>query len=164
MLRGTNPENDPHFAATEALYRRVDPEDIDEYEPGRLRVITTGWPLHNISVVRSKYGRADHARWDSASDPGNPPGFQPKLWRDWYVVQVLVGDIPTELTSPGGVSYQFGPSHVPFDDLYPHSEIRASKDGTQIVKQNKFKNEEVKARYRGVLTNRAQVVLRPFQI
>jgi hypothetical protein len=164
MLRGSKPEIDPEFAPAEALYRRVDPEDIDEYQPGKLRVITTAWPLHNISVVRSKYARPDHARWDSATDPGNPPGFEPKLWRDWYVIQVLVEEIPPTLTSPGGVAYQFAVAHVPFDDLYAHSEVRASKDGTLIVKQNKFKSDEVKAQYRGVLTNKAKVILKPFEI
>lgn len=164
MLRGERPESDPDFHATERLFRRVDPEFVDEYEPGKLRILTTAWgALHNISVVRSKYSDPDHARWDSRTDPGNPPGFEPKLWRDWYVASVLVGDLPTAIDSGGGTTYGFGPVHVPFDDLYAHSEVRASKDGTVITKQNKFKSEEVKAQYRTLLCDRASVVLRPFE-
>lgn len=164
MRRDGRPD-DPAFGATEALYRRCHPEHLHEYEQGKFRVIPTAWSeLHNMSVVRGKYARPDHARWDSATDPENPPGFQPKLWRDCYVVRVAVIDVPPTIPSSGGVAYAFVPTHAPFEDLYSHSEIRASRDGDRILKQNKFKSPEVKAQYRGALSNKAVVVLRPGQI
>ena len=45
-----------------------------------------------------------------------------------------------------------------------NTEIRASKNGARILKQNKFKNEEVKLQYRGILSNKAVVVLKPEQL
>jgi hypothetical protein len=165
MQKGDKPDLDPVFESNEALYRRFDPQDIHEFQPGKFRVLTTGWDnLHSMSLVRGKYSTPDHCRWDAATDPGNPPGFVPQLWRDWYVGGLTVGDIPAELLSTGGVRYEFVPAHVPFEDLYSHSEIQASKDGKRIVKQNKFTSEEVKATYRAVLSNKTVVVLRPDQI
>ncbi len=165
MLKGERPDIDPVFDPAEVLYRRFHPEDIHQYGPGKYRVLTTGWTdLHNMSVVRSKYAQPDHARWDSAADPEKPPGFVPQLYRDWYVVRVATADVPAAIPSPGGVEYQFASTHVPFDDLYAHSEVRASKGGVRIPKQNKFKSEEVKAQYRGIMSNKAVVVLVPDQI
>ena len=164
MNRGDRPE-DPAFEAIEALYRRCHPDHVDEYEQGKFRILPEAWTdLHNMSVVRSKYAQPDHARWDSATDPENPAGFEPKLYRDQHVVRVRVADIPQPIATTGGVTYSFEPAHVPFDDLYSHSEIRASKDGTRILKQNKFKNDLVKAQYRGALSNAAAVVLKPTEI
>ena len=166
MLKGERPDIDPVFELAELLYRRFDPEDVDQYEPGKYRVLTTGWTdLHNMSVVRSKYAQPDYARWDSAADPENQPDFVPQLYRDWYVAQLVIADVPAEIPSQGGgVQYQFVATHVPFDDLYGHSEIRSSKGGVRIAKQNKFKSEKVKVQYRGILSDKAVVVLVPEQI
>ena len=161
MCRDGRPD-DPAFEPSEALYRRCPPDHIHEYEEGKFRVVT--WSgLHNLSVVREKYAPPDHARWDSATEPENP---DPRLYRDWYVVRVLVGDLPPELVSPGaaGVTYSFAPAHAPYDDLYSHSEVRASKNGHPITQPNKFGSSEVKSLYRGVLSNRAIVVLKPDEI
>jgi hypothetical protein len=161
MNRGGRPL-DPVFEAVEALYRRCHPDHIDEYEEGKFRVLPVAWSdLHSMSVVRQKYAQPDHARWDSATDPENPAGFEPRLYRDWYVVGVPVAEIPQPIATTGGVTYSFAPAHVPFDDLYSHSEIQASKDGARILKQNKFKNDDVKLQYRGILSNKAVVVLKP---
>ena len=156
---------DPAFEPAESPYRRCHPDHVDEYEEGKFRVLPAAWSdLHNMSVVRGKYAQPDHARWDSATDPENSAGFEPKLYRDWCVVQVLVGEVPAALETTGGVTYSFTPAHVPFDDLYSHSEIHASKNGTRILKQNKFKNDEVKLQYRGILSNKAVVLLKPEQV
>jgi len=164
MNRNGRPD-DPVFDASEALYRRCHPEHVDEYERGKFRILPAAWSdLHNMSVVRGKYSQPDHARWDSTTDPENPAGFKPKLYRDWYVAGVQVAGIPEPIATAGGVTYSFAPTHVPFDDLYSHSEIRASKDGVRIVSQNKFKNDEVKLKYRGILSDKAVIVLRPDQV
>jgi hypothetical protein len=163
LRRADHPTTDPAFEPAEFLYRRVDPEDVLEYEQGKYRVID--WQgIHNLSVVREKYGQPDFARWDSATDPGNSEGFIPQLHRDCYVFQIAKGDLPEELVSGGNVPYQFRVLHVPFDDLYAHSEIVALKEGTQILKENKFKANGVKDQYRGILTNKAKLVLKPGEV
>jgi hypothetical protein len=155
---------DHAFANDEDLYRRCHPEHVDEYEHGKFRVLPEAWTdLHNMSVVRGKYAHPDHARWDSATDPENPTNFVPQLYREWHVVRVAVGEIPQPMATEA-VTYSFVPRHVPFDDLYSHSEIRARKNGVEIKQQNKFKSETVKAQYRAALSNAAAVVLKPHEV
>ena len=161
MLRDGRPLVEA-FAANEILYRRCDPDHIDEYEAGKFRVVTASWPgLEDLSTVRDGCsGEPDHARWDSQVDPLNA---DPKLYRDWYVVKIPVSRIPATLPSPGGTTYEFTPKHEPYDDLYSHSEICATKGGTPITKSSQF-NQQVKSDYRAVLATAAEVILRPDEV
>src|ERR1700676_3587993 len=119
MMRNGRPLVDA-FGAQELLYRRCDPEHIDEYEAGKFRVVTASWPgLENLSTVRDGCSaEPDHARWDSQADPFNE---DPQLYRDWYVVKIPVSSIPDGLQSTSGTLFEFTPRHAPYDDLYSHS-------------------------------------------
>jgi hypothetical protein len=160
MLRNGRPLIEV-FGAAEILFRRCSPDHIDEYEIGKFRVITASWPgIVSLSTVRDGCSaEPDHARWDSQVDPSND---DPKLYRDWYVVKIPVGQIPAVLQSSGGVGYEFSPKHVPYDDLYSHSEIHVTK-GNKPIKEAQF-NSAVKADYRAALAAVAVVVLRPEEI
>ena len=161
-LQGDRPAEDPAFDAAEALYRRCPPDCVHEWSAGRFRVITAAWAegICNLSTVRGKYGEPDHARWDSEYDPHNP---HPMLYRDFWVVKISVADIPEELTSSGGVTFQFAPIHRPYPDLYGHSEIVTKKHGQHITSTSKI-NKRVLTDYLALLADNSRVVLRPDQI
>jgi hypothetical protein len=165
MLRAGRPE-DPKFGHSEALYRRVDPEDIVEGDNGRKLVAHSGqrrpWGDGiSISVARGKYAEPDDARWESAYDPHNYGA--PQLYRDWYVTAVAVADLPSTIASVGGAVHTFKPEHAPFDDLYAHSEITAFKNGEKIMQSSQF-NKSAKVAYRAALSNRTVIVRQPDEI
>jgi hypothetical protein len=148
----------PSFNRSERLFRRCPTEAVDEFE-GRFRIIgQKAFDGHNQSTVRSLYSHPDHARWDSAKDPENEPGFIPQLYRDYYVVCISVADLPGPITSAGNQTHTFAPKHIPFEDNYAHSEIRAARDGTPVPE---VKSKLVKTQYRTWLGDKASVCLRP---
>lgn len=149
------------FQNSEELYRRCSPDHVHEYEPGQFRIITGSWPgIVTLSTVRNRCGgEPDHARWDSQVDPQNA---DPKLYRDWYVIKIPVHQLPPSLRSEGGITYHFVPKHVPYEDLYSHSEVHVLRSGKGI-KDSQF-NSNVKAEYRGALASGSSVVLRPGEV
>ena len=60
----------------------------------------------------------------------------------WFLIGLPVVKIPPELVPKDGVPHQFAATHVPFEDCYGHSEVRAKKGGVVMSGSNKFKNNE----------------------
>lgn len=118
-MRTEGRQPDQQFHSDEHLYRRVPLvlwEDADD--PIELDAIE----LPDMSVVRSKYGHPEWARFE---------GDEYK-YEDWGVIGFRVGDIPPELMHLGVFHYTFGPVHDPLKKNYPHSEVRAYENGQHV--------------------------------
>jgi hypothetical protein len=162
-MRRNDRTEDQSFSPEEIFYRRCNPDFAFE-EAGTLRILADAFRDHNLSTARSKYAEPDHARWDSVSDPNNPPGFIARLWRDWYVIGIRLSDLPPPVTPDGGKLHEMRAVHVPFDDHYAHTELRVFKDGHWIEKENKFKSTLTREKFRTWLADRATVFLKPNQV
>jgi hypothetical protein len=173
MARNDRPE-DQDFAPTEWLYRRIHPNAVEIISPGLYRVTPEGWTdVVRMSVVRGKYATADHARWESGKDPEEErPDFKPRLFREWYVAKIARSALDPQggIRNEAGAEFTFHPKHIPFDDLYAHSEVQTLKDAHKLqehektpIKRGQF-NEKARLQYQGWLTNNAVVVLTPDQV
>jgi hypothetical protein len=70
-----------------------------------------------------------------------------------------VADVPGSLDSEGGTAIEFRMEHVPEEDNYAHSEVRAYKNGRHDRKLDVPKT--VKARFRQILSERTGITLEP---
>lgn len=106
---------DQEFAPKEQLYRRFMPE----YTELEVDVIE----LPDISCIRQKYGKPEDALRSSTNK-----------FDEWGVMQFEVKDIPRSLNSATKI-YDFKPVHVPYETLYPHTEVQAF-EGTIHIDKN----------------------------
>jgi hypothetical protein len=110
MTKGRPPI--PHFPPDELLFRRFPPR----YVSGA-HVDIAAIELPDMSCNRGSLGPQE---WLLI-------GFE-----DWGVFQFLVADIPPQQLEQGVISIEFSPAHVPLKNNYPHSEVRAYRDGQHI--------------------------------
>lgn len=123
----------PAFPPDETLYRRCLPEHVLDG-----RVLAEAFQFPDLSVLRSSECRdPDDARWISVQEL--KPGETLVVYDDWSVVGIRVGDVPNQVEGEnGGKDYDVAIKHVPYDDLFPHSEIRLIKDGVHVQRSNKI--------------------------
>jgi len=128
----------------EPVYRRVSPEDWGEPHPE-----VDALDLPNMSVNR-----------------GSPIGES--LWvllesdehAVWGIVYFLCRDVPDQMRHTDGTQFTFGVEHVPQDDNYPHSEVRAYLSGT-IAQARRLFDPDLSLRWRNKLLQRTRVYRRP---
>jgi hypothetical protein len=152
MRQGGRPE-DPHFSKEEYLYRRIPlliwddpclafPFDVDAVK------------LPDISTARSKYGNPEWLRLGE------------ERFRDWAVVGFQVHHIPPERWSAGFFHFVFRAVHVPDQQDYPHSEVRAyeQREGREehVNMEGKLP-EEADLEWRELLLRKIEVFLKPYQ-
>ena len=77
--------------------------------------------LAGHSVNRSKYSLPEDVLEPDCCD-GN---FRP----EYVVLQILVSELPTEITASNGTSYRIRPVHRPKETCYSHSEIWCNEQG-----------------------------------
>ncbi len=149
---------DQEFSLAERLFRRCRPDHVLD---GKLQAAALKLP--DISVTREKHGGLPgDARWMTRAELR--PDEQLAVYDDWYVVSFRVADIPNSITAPNqGKTYSILPRHVPYDDLYPHTEIWTLNEGVHVVKENRFP-PVVKSQLRHVLAEKATVVLTPEEL
>jgi hypothetical protein len=70
-----------------------------------------------------------------------------------------VDDVPGSLDSEGGTAIEFSVEHVPEEENYAHSEVRAYKNGRHDRKLDVPKT--VKARFRQVLSEKTRIAIEP---
>lgn len=132
---------DPEFAATEQLYMRACPELVRDLQP-----LCTDFRFPDQSVNREKYSE-------------DPTWVLVPRWLDWAVVAFRRRDVPTHMRTSVDVYYEFLVEHVPLDDNYPHSEIRAYRGGERVFNPKlKIKSAEAKQRFRMQLSEAAKIV------
>jgi len=132
----------PEFAPDELLFMRVTPDKIHADE-----VDVTAVRFPDFSVNRGKF-----------SEPGDvllPNHF------GMGVCQFEVRDVPPGPYVPVGSkrNYTFKVVHVPNEDNYSHSEVRAHKDG--IHKRKLDVPKTTKKWFRDQLRQKMRVVIRP---
>jgi hypothetical protein len=110
---------DPHFDSDERLFRRFRPQDLEGNT-----VAVDAIELPDMSVNREKYGPAEWLLLDEA-------------FETWGVAAFMVQDVPLEITHLGIIHYTFRVEHQPHRNNYPHSEVRAYKDGEHIDLKHK---------------------------
>jgi hypothetical protein len=91
----------------------------DEIDPLALR-------FPNLSATRDGLdleNGPDDARWSTALESWSRP---PEYEADACVIGFTVADVPTERKVEGsGREFRFRVEHIPYEDLYPHCEVRA---------------------------------------
>ena len=135
---------DPRFDPDERLFRRFRPEDV---EGGTVAVDALELP--DMSVNREKYGPANWLLLDEA-------------FETWGVASFMVGDIPPEMTHLGVIHYTFGVEHQPLRNNYPHSEVRAYRDGEHVDLRHKADlDPELHLRWRQRLLWKIRIAIQP---
>jgi hypothetical protein len=159
MFQGSR-RDEPEFPdAAELLYRRCDPEHVEE---GHILPIAVA--QFNLSVLRSRFcSDPDHARWDSRVAAKNGKPF---VYPDWHVIQISVGDSLLTRTpeNPAAQPHTLRPVHAPLSDNYAHSELGLFKGtgaGQRILKEGDAKGEGklAKKQFRTILAERAVICL-----
>jgi hypothetical protein len=138
MFRNGRPI-DPNFLPDEELYIRFDRIDGKNVDPACIKA-----PVQ--SVNRSKYSRAEWvllARY---------PQFL-----DWGYGSFKVSDIPESITSEFNITHFYKVEHVPLEDNYSHSEVRAYKNG-ELVRR---KNDAIRLKYRVILSQKIIILRMP---
>lgn len=135
---------DPHFDPQERLFRRFRPEDIEDNT-----VAVDAIELPDMSVNREKYGPPNWLLLDEA-------------FESWGVAAFAVRDIPPGITHLGVIQYAFRVEHQPERNNYPHSEVRAYKDGNHIdLKHKADLDPEPHLRWRQRLQWKTKIVIQP---
>lgn len=140
---------DPNFQATEFLYRRCAIKDIDPQHSNRLYPDQIAF-YPNWSLNREKY-----SQWDDVLYPD---------YTDHGVVRFRVEDVPSELSSDGGILYQWELRHQPLEDNYSHSEVWSFKAKVHIPNEgnpNVKLPSIIKKKFRQLLSERAEVINAP---
>ena len=75
----------------------------------------------------------------------------------WGYGSFKVSDIPESITSEFGITHFFKVEHVPLDDNYSHSEVRAYKNA-ELVRR---KNDAITLKYRVILSQRIIILKKP---
>jgi hypothetical protein len=133
---------DETFEPDELLFYRA--PNLDER--GKIGSVDVICP--NTSVNRGKYSKPIHVLYCSF----------PKFI-NWFVLELHVRDVPTELQSGDGKRFQFILVHVPVthpDENYAHAEIRALVDQQPKKKWSAM----VEKQFRQILADRMQLVPR----
>jgi hypothetical protein len=147
----------------ELLYRRCDPEHV---ESGR--VLPVAVEQFNLSVLRSRFGDPDHARWDSRVAAKDGIAY---VYPDWHVIQFSVSDATVVITptNPAAQIHSFRPVHDPLADNYAHTELglfRGEGDGVRLQKSGDAKGAAAKlarAHFRTVVADRARICLHAYE-
>jgi hypothetical protein len=139
MYRAGRPA-DPHFEPDERLFHRCLKVHL---EFGR--VLPAAFRSPDFSVNRSKYSE--------------PVDVLVPVYRRWGIACFEVAVIPSEMSSPGGVSYQFQVDHIPEEDNYAHSEVRTYKSGKHSRKLKV--HDVVKKQFRQILSDSAILLKDP---
>ncbi len=140
---------DDHFLPAEQLFRRVPP---DLWDNGAEDFDIEAIELPDMSVVRSKYGHPEWARFDRGD------------YRDWGVIGFAVRDIPSQLIHLGVFVWTFSPHHDPERNNYPHSEIRAFENDRHIdMKLSERIDPILHLRWREQLLRNLDKVIRPHE-
>ena len=79
----------------------------------------------------------------------------------WGIASFQVRDIPRELVSGGGLKFEYRVAHIPKEDNYAHSEVRAHKNGKYDPGMKV--SLTVKKQFRQLLSDRA-VLVKPAEI
>ncbi len=132
---------DPTFEPGEKLYLRVIGEHIDGSN-----VLVGAIRLPSQSVNREKYSH--RPEWV----------LYPKFF-DWGIAVFLRQNVPDEILSPGNVGYRFMVEHVPEEQNYPHSEVRAYKSDNTMFNEKLTINDQVKKKFRMRLAETMRVLL-----
>ena len=140
---------DPDFPATEKLYFRCMLNGISQ--TGQIKPTYIHFP--DQSVNRERFGRPRDVLLPDGSK-------RSKTWILWGVAMILVGDLPPEMRTNGGITYSFTAEHDPWEDNYGHSELRVYKDGQRESDKKKI-NPHVKKEYRAKLALRTRVIVQP---
>jgi hypothetical protein len=130
----------PDFDPEEQLFRRCRQEDVDEGRLSRSAIRFPDW-----SVNRSRF-----------SEPGD--ALLPD-WAGWGVAAFAVKDVPPSVASEGGPDVEFKVEHVPLEENYAHSEVRAYKLGKHSRDLGVPKT--VKSRFRQILSEKSRIVIEP---
>lgn len=128
-------ERDPYFSSSERLFRRVPPEDVVGGT-----ISDASLPSPSFSVNREKYSSA-------ADVIKGYPGFR--------VAAFQVGDIPPDVSSDSGESYQFGVEHEPLPDNYAHSEVNSYREGRKLQYKPP---RQVRKKFRDLLRRRIEIL------
>jgi hypothetical protein len=135
---------DQHFDPAERLFRRFRPVDLEG-----TTVAVDAIELPDMSVNREKYGPPDWLLLDEA-------------FETWGVAAFRVHDVPAEITHLGVIQYTFGVEHQPLRNNYPHSEVRAYRDGDHIdLKHKADLDPESHLRWRERLQWKIRVAIQP---
>jgi hypothetical protein len=138
MFRNGRPI-DPVFRLDEKLYIRFDRIDGKNVDPACIMA-----PVQ--SVNRSKYSKAE---WVLLAK-------FPKFI-NWGYGFFRVSDVPQSITSEFDITHYFKVEHVPEDDNYSHSEVRAYKNEKPV----KHKNDAIRLKYRVMLSQRILILKLP---
>lgn len=134
---------DPAFDAAEELYLRVRSEHVDND-----LVLHAAIRLPVQSVNRQKY--CDAPEW--------------VLYPTYFgsgIAAFYRRDVPETLQSPGDVLYRFAVEHVPEEENYAHSEVRAYKEGMHVFNAKLEVNRQVKTQFRIRLAEAMRIIRRP---
>jgi len=143
MLRNGRPKVQ-EFQPAERLYRRVSPEDW-----GDPRVEVDALDLPDMSVNRgAPLGEPEWVLLESDE------------YANWGMIFFEVRAIPTPLTHIDGTTFTFRPIHVPLEENYPHSEVRAYQGDTH-VQARKLIDPDMSLRWRNILLQRTHTHRRP---
>jgi hypothetical protein len=138
LKRNGRPE-DQEFLPPELLFRRYRREDYLGNQFSSL-----GFAFPKQSVNREKY-----------SVPADVLFSRTDEFEGWGVLRFRVQDLPAAFP-PSNPQYAFFPSHVPEDEMYPHSEIwcdRLPRTGEYVEPSSKG----VRKLFRAFMSQRARV-------
>ncbi len=135
---------DPTFHPEERLFRRFRPDDVEG-----TTVAVDAIELPDMSVNREKYGPPTWLLLDEEHETWGVAGFRVK-------------DIPPDIMHLGIIQYTFQAEHRPLHNNYPHSEVRAYKDGTHIdLKHSEDLDPEPHLRWRERLQWKIRIAIQP---
>lgn len=108
------------------------------------QVLPQAFRFPDLSVVRSNGPtgvtefEASDALWVSEAEV--PPGGR-VYYPEAAVIAFRVQAVPPIIEREGGARpYSITVEHVPYDDMYPHSEVRGYVDGVRVVgSESRFK-------------------------
>lgn len=141
---------DPQFERSEPIYIRCPSNHLQRTNGGR-RLLPTFIRASGYSVNRGKYSLCFDVLL-----PGAQHGSLE--WLYWGVASLQVRDVPSQL-QPSTTPTAFRVEHVPDDDNYAHSEIRAYKSERQVADNRVAKM--VKKALRQIISDRARILLLP---
>jgi hypothetical protein len=150
MLRNRRPKLKEQFAATDYLYRRVNPDDWDGAGPS-----ISAYSLPDMSVGWSRLG---HPAWLRIDEDH----LDNDVCRDWAVVGFQVKDIPNDMLHLGVQVWTFDSVHVPKDKNYPHSEVWCYRDREHIIAKREL-DADFHLRWRQKLLWNTQVFIQPHE-
>ena len=136
---------EPLFAPKERLYLRCRPEMIGEND----HVLPASIRCNGQSCNRGKFSEPDDVLYPD--------------WLDWGVAELFVKDIPAvppvDCMDISPHKYEFAVEHIPLEENYSHSEIRAYKNGLFCDKTEPGKL--IKKWFRAELSLKTRIIRKP---